>query len=301
MRICIEQLQIRIQLGLHIYGSRVKFSDRTLLPFFFVFLSKHNEISGFEKVIPVSSDLNRETLIEDDPNYLAFVDKRRVFYYVFKRVIDITIAATLLVLLSPLLLLISLAIAIYSPGPIFFLQKRVGAKRVLRGKITYWKKEIFNCYKFRTMKVNADPAIHEAFVQALINNDTQKMSELQGESTEVRKLVRDPRVTRPGRLLRKLSLDELPQFWNVLRGDMSLVGPRPAIPYEVDMYKPWHKRRLEAQPGITGLQQVTARSAEDFDQQVRLDLEYIENQSIWLDFKIIIMTRVVILSTKGAE
>jgi lipopolysaccharide/colanic/teichoic acid biosynthesis glycosyltransferase len=127
------------------------------------------------------------------------------------------------------------------------------------------------------------------------------MSALQGESTQIRKLVNDPRVTRPGKLLRKLSLDELPQFWNVLRGDMSVVGPRPAIPYEVKMYKPWHRRRLDAQPGITGLQQIIARSTADFDQQVQLDIKYIEHQSIWQDIIIILKTPFVILSTKGAE
>jgi lipopolysaccharide/colanic/teichoic acid biosynthesis glycosyltransferase len=237
----------------------------------------------------------------DDPNILQLVEDRKVPYYFVKRLMDIVITSLLLVILSPLLLLICMAILIYSPGPIFFLQERVGARRVLRGKNTYWRKETFFCYKFRTMKVNADSSIHQAYVQALIQNDTEKMSALQGEATEVRKLVKDPRVTRPGKLLRKLSLDELPQFWNVLRGDMSLVGPRPAIPYEVVMYKPWHNHRLQAQPGITGLQQVTARSAEDFDQQVRLDIDYIENQSIWLDIMIILKTPFVILSTRGAE
>ena len=235
-----------------------------------------------------------------DPNILRIIENRMI-YYALKRVMDIIVAATFLLLLSPLLLVIACAIALYSPGPIFFLQERVGARRKKFGKKTYWRKELFYCYKFRTMHVDADTAIHKAYMRALIENDEVQMSALQAESTQVRKLVKDSRVTRPGKLLRKLSLDELPQFWNVLRGEMSLVGPRPAIPYEVEMYKPWHNRRLEAQPGITGLQQVTARSAEDFDQQVRLDIEYIENQSIWLDIKIIFKTPFVILSTKGAE
>ncbi len=138
------------------------------------------------------------------------------------------------------------------------------------------------------MHVKADPAIHQAYVKALIENDEEKMTALQGAKTQPRKLVNDSRIIRPGKILRKLSLDELPQIWNVVKGDMSLVGPRPAIPYEVEMYKPWHLRRLEVQPGITGLQQVTNRCMTDFDQQVRLDIEYIENQSLWLDIKIII-------------
>ena len=246
------------------------------------------------------TEIDSDTFHEDDPNIFRLVENRKVYYFV-KRVMDVSIALVLLIILSPLLVLICLAIAIYSPGPIFYLQERVGARRITRGKSTYWKQETFYCYKFRTMKVNADSTIHQAYVQALIENDKEKMSVLQGESTQIRKLVNDPRVTRPGKLLRKLSLDELPQFWNVLRGDMSVVGPRPAIPYEVKMYKPWHRRRLEAQPGITGLQQIIARSTADFDQQVQLDIEYIEHQSIWQDIIIILKTPFVILSTRGAE
>jgi lipopolysaccharide/colanic/teichoic acid biosynthesis glycosyltransferase len=248
----------------------------------------------------VRTEIELDTFHDDDPNIVRLVENRRL-YYVVKRVLDISVALILLIVLSPLLLLISLAITIYSPGPIFYLQERVGARRIVRGKSTYWKQVTFNCYKFRTMKVNADSTIHQAYVQALIENDKEKMSALQGESTQIRKLVNDPRVTRPGKLLRKLSLDELPQFWNVLRGDMSVVGPRPAIPYEVEMYKPWHRRRLEAQPGITGLQQIVARSTADFDQQVQLDIDYIEHQSIWQDIIIILKTPFVILSTRGAE
>jgi lipopolysaccharide/colanic/teichoic acid biosynthesis glycosyltransferase len=126
------------------------------------------------------------------------------------------------------------------------------------------------------------------------------MEALQGVPTQPRKLVNDSRIIAPGKLLRKLSLDELPQLWNVLIGDMSLIGPRPAIPYEVEMYKPWHLRRLEAQPGISGLQQITARCTVDFDQQVQLDIDYIENQSIWLDLKLILKTPLAVFSTSGA-
>jgi lipopolysaccharide/colanic/teichoic acid biosynthesis glycosyltransferase len=150
------------------------------------------------------------------------------------------------------------------------------------------------------MKIDADPSVHQAYIKALIENDETQMAVLQGAPTQPRKLVNDSRIIRPGKLLRKLSLDELPQLWNVLIGDMSLIGPRPAIPYEVEMYKPWHLRRLEAHQGITGLQQVTARCTTDFDEQVQYDIEYIDNQSLWLDIKIIIKTPLAILSTKGA-
>ena len=235
-----------------------------------------------------------------DPNALCLVSDGRRIYYAAKRTIDIGIASILLVLLTPLMILTAGMIFLYSPGPIFFIQERVGARRKPYGRHSYWKRVNFHCYKFRTMKRNADPLIHQAYVSALIANDQKQMTTLQGKATKTRKLIHDSRIIRPGHILRKLSLDELPQLWNVLRGDMSLVGPRPAISYEVEMYKPWHLGRLEAQPGITGLQQVIARSTSDFDQQVRLDLEYIQNQSLWLDLKIMWQTPLAIISTKGA-
>jgi lipopolysaccharide/colanic/teichoic acid biosynthesis glycosyltransferase len=235
-----------------------------------------------------------------DPDALCLVANDRNGYYIAKRILDVVIAFTMLVCLFPLMLIVALTIFIYSPGPVFFVQERVGARRKSFNKHSYWKKDYFCCYKFRTMKLNADSSIHQAYIKALIENDEAKMTKLQGAPTQPRKLVNDSRIIRPGKLLRKLSLDELPQLWNVLIGDMSMIGPRPAIPYEVEMYKPWHLRRLEAQPGITGLQQVTARCTTDFDRQVLLDIEYIENQSFWLDMKIIIKTPLAIISTKGA-
>ena len=229
------------------------------------------------------------------------MEMKRNRYYFAKRIMDFLIALLLLVILSPLLFLIALAISLYSPGPVFFAQERVGAKRQFSNGNYSWKRVNFRCYKFRTMRINSDPSIHMAYIQALIKNDQQTMTMLQGHNTNIRKLVHDPRITRPGKILRKLSLDELPQLWNVLLGDMSLVGPRPAIPYEIELYEPWYLKRLEAQPGITGLQQVTARSTIDFDKQMMLDIQYIENQSILMDLKIIFKTPFVIVSTKGAE
>ena len=236
-----------------------------------------------------------------DPNALRLVLEGRGAYYIAKRIIDFALALILLVLLSPLMLLTAIAILIYSPGPIYFKQERVGAIRQSHGGHFYWKRVTFPCYKFRTMKMDADPSIHQAYIKALIENDEAQMTALQGAPTQPRKLVNDSRITRPGKFLRKTSLDELPQLLNVIIGDMSLVGPRPAIPYEVEMYKSWQFRRLEAQPGITGLQQVTARSTTDFDQQVRLDIEYVDNQSLWLDMKIIFRTPLVVISTTGAH
>lgn len=221
-------------------------------------------------------------------------------YYALKRGFDVAAALALLLILSPLMLLIAASIYAYSPGSVFFRQERVGSKRMRIGDRTYWKREHFTCYKFRTMKLNADSSIHQQYVKALIENDEKGMADAQGRETDVRKLVNDPRVIRPGKLLRKFSLDELPQLLNVLRGDMSLIGPRPSIPYEVQYYKPWHMRRLEAQPGLSGLQQVKARCIRDFDEQVKLDIEYIECQSLWLDFKIAVQTPLAILFARGA-
>lgn len=235
-----------------------------------------------------------------DPSALGLASEDRRWYYLTKRLLDFTIALSLLIILLPVMVIVAIVIYIDSPGPVFFVQERVGAKRESGDKCSYWKRVNFRCYKFRTMKLNADSAVHQAYIKALIENDSKQIDSIQGQTTSVRKLVNDPRIIRPGKLLRKLSLDELPQLWNVVRGDMSLIGPRPAIPYEVEMYKPWHLRRLEAQPGLTGLQQVTARCVADFDQQVRLDIEYVDNQSLWLDIKILLKTPLAVISTTGA-
>lgn len=224
----------------------------------------------------------------------------RVVFYVLKRIGDLFLAGILLLVLLPVMLLIAIAILVYSPGPIFFSQERVGARRTRMGKTYFWKQENFRCYKFRTMKLNADPSVHKDYVQALISNDQKKLSEIQGQDTKIRKLLNDPRIIRPGRFLRKFSLDELPQLWNVILGDMSMIGPRPAIPYEIDLYKPWYYRRLEAQPGITGLQQVKARCITDFETQVEYDIEYVDNQSLWLDMKIALQTPLAVISGRGA-
>ena len=248
----------------------------------------------------LQNETRLDSIRSNNPKALRLVSEGSNIYYAVKRMMDFVIAFILLMFLSPLMLLVAVIIFIYSPGPIFFKQERVGARRQSHGGRSTWKRVNFQCYKFRTMKIDADPSVHQAYVKALIENDEAQMAALQGAPTQPRKLVNDSRIIRPGKLLRKLSLDELPQLWNVLIGDMSLIGPRPAIPYEVEMYKPWHLRRLEAQPGITGLQQVIARCTTDFDQQVRFDIEYIDNQSLWLDIKIIIKTPLAIVSTTGA-
>jgi len=205
-----------------------------------------------------------------------------------KRALDIAASALLLFVLAPVLILIAALVKLKSPGPVFFRQSRVGE----HGRP-------FTMLKFRTMRVNADSAIHKEFVSQLINGSSPAGGD--GAKEAPFKIVNDPRVTSIGHLLRKTSLDELPQLWNVLRGDMSLVGPRPPLPYEVEQYKPWHYRRvLEAKPGITGLWQVSGRSRTTFDDMVRLDLRYAKNQSAWADIRILLATPRAVISGKGA-
>jgi exopolysaccharide biosynthesis polyprenyl glycosylphosphotransferase len=205
-----------------------------------------------------------------------------------KRMLDIAASGALLLALSPLFLLIAALVKLKSPGPVFFRQSRIGENG-----------QPFTMLKFRTMRVNADNAIHKEFVSQLIKGASPTGGDAVQEAPF--KIVNDPRVTSIGRFLRKTSLDELPQLWNVLRGDMSLVGPRPPLAYEVEQYKPWHYRRvLEAKPGITGLWQVSGRSRTTFDDMVRLDLRYAKNPSAWADIKILIATPRAVISGKGA-
>ncbi len=193
-----------------------------------------------------------------------------------KRLVDIVVAAVGLVLCAPLFALIALAIRLDSPGPIIFRQTRVG----LRGRL-------FEMYKFRSMHVGAE-------------EQQDMLADLNEADGPIFKIRDDPRLTRVGRIIRRLSLDELPQLVNVLRGEMSLVGPRPPIPAEVEKYQEWHKRRLEAPPGMTGLWQVSGRSRLSFDEMVLLDIYYIENWSLWLDFKILMRTIPKVLLGEGA-
>jgi lipopolysaccharide/colanic/teichoic acid biosynthesis glycosyltransferase len=232
--------------------------------------------------------------------FLPQINQSRWVYFACKRFLDIVVSATMLLVLSPLMLVIAIAVVLDSPGPAVFRQDRVGARRPFWGHGNVWNVGVFTFHKFRTMHDGADPNVHRAFVEAFIQDDRERMAELNGEETKVRKLVNDARVTRLGSFLRRCSLDELPQLWNVLKGDMSLVGPRPDLTYAVEMYEPWHFRRLETIPGMTGLWQITARSSADFDEMVRLDIEYIERQSLWLDLVILVKTPFAVLGGKGA-
>ena len=223
-------------------------------------------------------------------------------YLVFKRFLDVSLVLLSLITLAPIFILIAVLIKLDSSGPVIYKQGRVGAKLGFLQDSPSWIRRRFTIYKFRTMKNDAKATIHYEFVKAYINNDFS-MSEIQAmrKANSMYKLVNDPRVTKMGRFLRRTSLDELPQFWNVLRGDMSLVGPRPPLPYEVEMYKPRHHQRLEALPGITGLWQIKGRSSTTFEEMVALDVDYIQKQSLWLDLKIMFGTFLVVLSRKGAR
>ncbi len=201
-----------------------------------------------------------------------------------KRAMDLFFSALVLVGGAPLFLFLALAVKCSSRGPVFFRQTRLGKNGIP-----------FTFYKFRTMHHNNDESVHRSFAQSFING---KMESHQGG--RVFKMISDPRVTRIGTFLRQSSLDELPQFWNILKGEMSLVGPRPPIHYELDHYQDWHKDRLKAKPGLTGLWQVSGRSRVPFDEMVMLDLHYITHWSLAMDLRIIFKTIPVLLKGDGA-
>lgn len=216
-------------------------------------------------------------------------DGRKLFR-VMKRVMDVVGSALALLFFLPAFLAIAAAIKATSKGPIFFRQRRIGQ---------HGKSFVF--LKFRSMQVNNDAAVHKEYVQKLIAGKAEKQAS-NGNGEGVYKLTKDPRVTRIGSFLRKTSMDELPQFINVLKGEMSLVGPRPPVPYEVEAYDIWHRRRLlEAKPGITGLWQVSGRSRVKFDDMVRLDLHYARTWSPWTDMKILWRTPGAVVLGNGAH
>ncbi|MGA9529593.1 MAG: sugar transferase [Terriglobales bacterium] len=216
-------------------------------------------------------------------------DRTNRFDRLMKRATDILGSLSLLAILSPVFLTIAAAIKLTSRGPILFRQKRIGEHGTP-----------FTFLKFRSMYINNDSSEHREYVRRLIEGCAEKKA-ANGDGAGVFKLTNDPRITRVGRFLRRSSLDELPQLINVLRGEMSLVGPRPPVPYEVEAYATWHRRRLlEAKPGITGLWQVYGRSRVEFDDMVRLDLRYARECSPLLDLKILLQTPKAVIGGDGA-
>ncbi len=231
-------------------------------------------------IVPDIFQMSLSQVDVDDLGGVPLIGVREVGFergaLLIKRGMDVVGAVVGLTLGAPLLALIALAIRLDSPGPLVFRQTRVGAG----GKV-------FEMYKFRSMRVGAEAELG-------------RLRELNEADGPLFKIRADPRITRVGRFLRRTSLDELPQLWNVLRGEMSLVGPRPPIPAEVSRYMEWHKKRLQVRPGITGLWQVSGRSLLSFDDQVLLDIYYIENWSLWLDFKVLLRTIPQVLFGGGA-
>ena len=208
---------------------------------------------------------------------------------VMKRAFDVAGALLLLLVSLPLMVAAALAAGLSSPGPALFRQVRLGEGG-----------RPFLYYKFRSMYVGNDDRLHRDYTRRLIEGEVRTLNN-GGEGELLLKLAADPRVTPVGRWLRRSSLDELPQLFNVLRGDMSLVGPRPPLPYEVRHYRDWHLRRiLSAKPGLTGLWQVSSRSSSSFDEMVRMDLRYADTWSPWADIKILLQTVPAVLSAKGA-
>jgi exopolysaccharide biosynthesis polyprenyl glycosylphosphotransferase len=262
-----------------------------------------------EKILSQAGDLRLSGTTRTYPDYLfealtsdkeapadlfPFVQEeargRSRFGSVAKRALDILGASVGIVLALPVMAGIACAVALSSPGPIIFRQIRLG-----RGGTPF----VF--YKFRSMRCDADDRIHREYVANLIQGNLSQINQGDAEKP-LYKLKQDPRVTAVGRIIRKTSLDELPQLFNVLKGEMSLVGPRPPVPYEVERYQSWHLRRiLEVKPGITGLWQVEGRSRASFDEMVRLDLRYVRESSLAFDLKILLKTVRVVLIGDGAS
>jgi len=239
-------------------------------------------------VIRAKSDTISWSRITVETACQARVAKSRTpLYPVVKRWMDIVFSAILLVVLAPVMALIALAIKLDSPGPAIFRQKRVGQ----------WGRE-FIMFKFRSMYADADEEVHRQFAKKYINGYMHKGDGSSASGHVIYKPRSDGRVTRVGKWLRRTSLDELPQLFNVLKGDMSLVGPRPAVRYEVEEYSKWHMQRLTVPPGLTGLAQISGRSGLTFEKIARLDVEYIQRRSLALDMLILLKTIPVVLKAK---
>jgi lipopolysaccharide/colanic/teichoic acid biosynthesis glycosyltransferase len=217
----------------------------------------------------------------------ARIPNQRRAVAVLRRTFDLVGALALVVLLSPVLIGVALAVRFDSHGPAFFRQRRIGLGE-----------REFTLFKFRSMRVDADPRGHQEYVTALIKGEGAAPD---GGRENLYKLAVDDRITPVGRWIRRWSLDELPQLFNVVRGEMSLVGPRPAIPYEVSEYPSWYRSRFAVKPGLTGYWQVSGRSERTYEEMVRLDIEYAERRSLGLDFLILLKTPWVVLGRKGAE
>lgn len=209
---------------------------------------------------------------------LKFENKQNLrVYEIFKRIIDIIGAGLGLILLSPIIAIVACAVKVTSKGPIFFSQKRVGKNG-----------ELFEMYKFRSMVVNAEE----------LKENLEEQNEMSGPMFKIKD---DPRITKVGKFIRKTSIDELPQLWNILKGDMSLVGPRPSLPKEVEQFDNWMFKRLSVRPGLTCYWQVSGRNNIDFEDWMKLDIKYVEERNFWIDIKLIFKTVFVLFGDKNAH
>jgi lipopolysaccharide/colanic/teichoic acid biosynthesis glycosyltransferase len=221
---------------------------------------------------------------------VARVDGESRWGAALRRAFDITAAGAAILLLAPLLIAVAVAVRLDSRGPALFRQRRVG----------FHQRE-FILFKFRSMRLDADPRGHREYVTALIKGSDEGEQAPDGGRKDLYKLAVDNRITPVGRWIRKWSLDELPQLFNVVLGHMTLVGPRPAIPYEVAEYPTWYLERFNVRPGLTGYWQVSGRSERTYEEMVRLDIEYTEQRSLALDLSILVKTPWIVLTRKGAE
>ncbi|MBI4743360.1 MAG: exopolysaccharide biosynthesis polyprenyl glycosylphosphotransferase [Actinobacteria bacterium] len=239
-------------------------------------LEKELEKKGTE-TIPLPSALETEISLDTPrPEVFIYDDYRINKSFILKKILDKTLSFLAVACLSPVFLLVGLFIKIESAGPVFFYQKRVGKDG-----------NLFTMIKFRSMFVDAEDRLAEV----------KHLNEADGPLFQIKN---DPRITRVGRIIRRLSIDELPQFINVLKGDMSIVGPRPALPREVEEYQDWQMARVAVLPGITGFWQIKGRNELTFDEMIKLDLEYIKNQSVFLDLIIILKTIPAVVKARGA-
>jgi lipopolysaccharide/colanic/teichoic acid biosynthesis glycosyltransferase len=237
----------------------------------------------FEKIVATD-------VIEPDtlPYFLEYDTEHGSIQRLLKRCMDVVGSVVLLLLAAPIMALTAIAIKATSPGPVIYRQMRLGRKGVP-----------FVFYKFRSMTRGADENVHREYVTRLIEGKNDEVNQGDAEKP-VYKLQGDSRITRVGFFIRKTSIDELPQLFNVLKGDLSLVGPRPPIGYEAELYQPWHLRRiLEGRPGITGLWQVEGRNRVSFDEMVRMDLRYTRTWTLWMDIKILVKTVGAVLRLDG--
>jgi len=234
--------------------------------------------------------------VHNDLNHSRFAVWVRMANLLGMRIVDLTLIVLAMPILLLLFLLIAIAIRSDSSGPVFFVQERVGARLKVKDDQLIWTVTPFRMMKFRSMVNDADQSLHEEHIKQFVHGTVEATE----DSSASVKIAHDPRITRVGNILRKTSLDELPQLINVLKGDMSLVGPRPVPLYEVAEYQEWHFERLAARPGITGLWQIEGRGQVSFEEMIRMDIAYVERQSLWLNLKILARTPFAVLSGRGA-